>query len=202
MAHIQLDNDFPGIVGLMFHKPHVGRAIADLSQALLRGPSPLSPAERELIAAHVSKRNECDYCRSAHAATAAVLSGDGAAVACVVDSGVHESVSKKMRALLHIAGLVQRSGRNVTSTDVAAARAEGADDDEIHDAVAIAAAFCFFNRYVDGLGTTTPTDPAFYEDGGKFLAKAGYRRPSAIGRFFIGRMMKKLRANPPERAAG
>ncbi|MEN3541427.1 carboxymuconolactone decarboxylase family protein, partial [Microbispora sp. ZYX-F-249] len=62
-------------------------------------------------------------------------------------------VTPKMRALLRIAASVQRGGREVTEEQVAAARAEGATDLEIHDTVLIAAAFCMFNRYVDGLGT-------------------------------------------------
>jgi alkylhydroperoxidase family enzyme len=71
-------------------------------------------------------------------------------------------VSPKLRALLRIAGAVQRSGRAVTAELVDAARAEGADDVEIHDTVLIAAAFCMFNRYVDGLGTFAPQRPEDY----------------------------------------
>jgi alkylhydroperoxidase/carboxymuconolactone decarboxylase family protein YurZ len=79
---------------------------------------------------------------------------------------------------LNIAGKVQQGGKNVTSADVTRARAEGATDREIHDAVLIAAAFCMFNRYVDGLATLTPTDPAAYDQMGQRMAKQGYvQRP-------------------------
>jgi len=94
--------------------------------------------------------------------------------------GDYESapVSSKLKALLNIAGKVQQGGKNVTNDDVTRARAAGATDTEIHDAVLIAAAFCMFNRYVDGLATLTPTDHAAYDQMGQRMAKQGYvQRP-------------------------
>jgi hypothetical protein len=69
---------------------------------------------------------------------------------------------------------VQESGRNVTSADVEAARKLGATDDMIHDTVLIAATFCMFNRYVDGLGTFAPQQVERYAESGKRLAEEGY----------------------------
>jgi hypothetical protein len=83
-----------------------------------------------------------------------------------------------LKALLAIAGKVQRDGKLVTAADVEAARAEGATDLEIHDTVLIAAAFCMFNRYVDGLGTWQPHDPEMYARMGRHLADEGYLAPS------------------------
>ena len=71
---------------------------------------------------------------------------------------------------------MRESGRRVTAKDVAAARREGATDLEIHDTVLIAAAFCMYNRYVDGLATPTPTDPRAYDEMGARVAKRGYIR--------------------------
>ncbi|HEX7072077.1 MAG TPA: hypothetical protein VF190_14790, partial [Rhodothermales bacterium] len=76
-----------------------------------------------------------------------------------------------------IAGKVQQDGRKVTAADVQAARAEGADDRDIHDTVLIAAAFCMFNRYVDGLATWTPVEPEAFAAMGERLAQEGYLRP-------------------------
>ena len=70
-------------------------------------------------------------------------------------------------------------GRLVTDAAVAAARAQGAIDREIHDTVLIAAAFCMFNRYVDGLATIAPDDPALYAAGAQRLIKDGYLPPPA-----------------------
>jgi len=84
------------------------------------------------------------------------------------------AISEKMKALLAIAGKVQKGGKQVTSGDVERAREKGATDKEIHDTVLIAAAFCMYNRYVDGLATWAPTDPALYRENGKRLAESGY----------------------------
>jgi hypothetical protein len=76
--------------------------------------------------------------------------------------------------LLHIAAKVQQSGKNVVEEDVARAKKEGASDKEIHDAVLITAAFCMFNRYVDGLATWAPDDSSVYDAIGKQRATEGY----------------------------
>ena len=69
---------------------------------------------------------------------------------------------------------MQRGGKNVQTEDIARARQHGATDQEIHDTVLIAAAFCMFNRYVDGLATWAPEDPAAYRESGARLAREGY----------------------------
>ncbi len=85
-------------------------------------------------------------------------------------------MSPKLKALLAIAAKVQESGRQVTAADVERARTAGATDIEIHDAVLIAAAFCMFNRYVDGLATFTPRDEKTYDQMGQRMATEGYVR--------------------------
>ena len=79
-----------------------------------------------------------------------------------------------MKALLVIAGNVAESGKRVTEADIARARQHGATDLEIHDTVLIAAAFCMFNRYVDGLATWAPDDPDFYRQRAALVAENGY----------------------------
>ena len=83
-------------------------------------------------------------------------------------------ISPKLMALLFIAGKVQQDGKLVTAADVERARKAGATDLEIHDTVLITAAFCMYNRYVDGLGTYQPDDPAFYRERGTRVARDGY----------------------------
>jgi uncharacterized peroxidase-related enzyme len=174
MAHIQLPPGLPGIRGPMAFRPETARPLSALADVLLHGPSTLTPAEREMIAAHVSARNECAYCRDSHAAIAEAHCGDAALVAQVTRDGERAPVSPKLQALLAIAARVQESGRSVGTEDVARARAEGATDLEIHDTVLIAAAFCMFNRYVDGLATWTPEDPASYRERAGVVARDGY----------------------------
>ena len=176
MTHIELGNEIPGIRGLLTYRPETAGPLMELAEALLRGDSTLSRGERELIAAYVSHRNECEYCTRSHGACAAAQLPGGAEQVEQVLAGTDATIrSGKLNALLTIAGLVARSGRLVSDEAVAAARAEGATDREIHDTVLIAAAFCMYNRYVDGLAAVTPDDPAHYEAAAGRLVSAGYR---------------------------
>ncbi|WP_020602354.1 carboxymuconolactone decarboxylase family protein [Spirosoma spitsbergense] len=179
MPHIQLPDDVPGIRSLVMYRPDTGKPLYDLAQVLLRGDSPLSTAERELIATYVSARNHCNFCTQSHEAAARALFGDEREV---VDFVLNEyetaPVSDKMKALLTIAGRVQTDARTVSDADVTRAREHGATDRDIHDTVLIAATFCMFNRYVDGLATLSPTDSAVYEPMGERLAQQGYALPN------------------------
>lgn len=178
MAHIALGVDetqFPGITGPLIYRPETAKPLNELAEVLLRGPHSMSPGERELIAAYVSGLNECRFCCGSHSATAAAQLEQGM---CLVEQ-VHADldtapVSPKLRALLRIAGAVQVSGRNVTPALISDARRAGSTDLEIHDAVLIAAAFCMYNRYVDGLGTLAPSDPQAYAYSAKHLVERGY----------------------------
>jgi uncharacterized peroxidase-related enzyme len=178
MAYIEVQEGVPGIRSLVMFRPETGKHLYELAQVLLRGPSPLSPAERELIAAHVSHRNHCMFCMSSHAAAARALYGEEKYKVdeVLADMG-QSSVSDKMKALLHIAGKVQVLGKEVLQEDIARAREYGAEDRELHDTVLIAASFSMFNRYVDGLASWTPTDPAVYEEMGVRMAEKGYVLP-------------------------
>jgi uncharacterized peroxidase-related enzyme len=175
MPHISLGNDAPGIVSLFAYRPETAKPLCDLAEVLLRGPSSLGRGERELIAAYVSKLNDCNFCTDSHAAFAAAQLPEGMVLVDQVRSDPDAApVSPKMRALLRIAGAVQRGGKNVREQDVAAARETGATDMEIHDTVLIAAAFCLYNRYVDGLATTLPEDPAGYTQMAELIVNVGY----------------------------
>ena len=179
MAHIQLPEGLPGIRGAMAFRPETARPLNDLVEVLLHGPNSLTPAERELIATYVSSENDCYYCQTIHGAVAAAgLNGDEALVKKVKVDFENAEISEKLKALLAIAGKVQQGGKNVTAEDVARAREVGATDLEIHDTVLIAAAFCMYNRYVDGLATWQPEDPAMYASMGEHLATHGYITPS------------------------
>jgi uncharacterized peroxidase-related enzyme len=175
MPHIPLSPDLPGIRGAMACRPETARPLNALVEVLLQGPSTLSRGERELIATYVSSRNCTHYCHSIHGAIAAAhLGGNEALVKQVKTDFTQADISPKLKALLVIAGKVQQDGKLVTSADVEAARREGATDIEIHDTVLISAAFCMYNRYVDGLGTEQPDDEALYRERGRRVARDGY----------------------------
>ncbi len=176
MPHITLESHLPGITGLLEYRKDTAGPIRDLTQILLRGPSTLSFGERELIASMVSHDNECTFCTSAHKAVTDVLLGDATIFEKVRDDLESAPVSDKMKALLTIARLVGRGGKNVTDASIEAARAHGASDMEIHDTVLIASLFCLYNRYVDGLATQLPQKPEYFSELADRLATKGYIR--------------------------
>jgi uncharacterized peroxidase-related enzyme len=176
MAHITLKNEqLPGIVGLLDYRPETAKPLNELAEILLRGPSILTRAERELLASSVSHWNHCHFCHSAHgAAAAAHLKANIALLDDIKAELKQTKVSPKLRALLNIAKQVQQGGRQVTKAVVNTAREQGATDLEIHDTVLIAAAFCMYNRYVDGLATWSPEPKEAYAEIGQVLATVGY----------------------------
>ncbi len=181
MPYINTHNTIPGIRGLMEFRPEIAKALNAFAQVLLVEDASLSRAERETIASYVSSRNQCKFCMTTHGAIAAHLPGSNQETIEAVWTDFHSApVSEKLKSLLHLAEKVTVSGRNVREEDIAAARAQGASDLDIHDTVLIAATFCMFNRYVDGLGATTPDDPFFYEMVGEQRAKEGYLTKSFL----------------------
>ena len=179
VPHIRLDNDAPGILSLFAYRPETARPLCDLADVLLRGPSSLTRGERELIASYVSALNDCDFCTASHAAFAAAQLPEGMTLVDQVRADLAGApVSAKLGALLRIAAAVRRSGKDVHAKDIEAAREVGATDLEIHDTVLIAAAFCLFNRYVDGLATTLPEDPSGYAAMAERIVSDGYATAS------------------------
>jgi uncharacterized peroxidase-related enzyme len=175
MAHISLPENLPGIRGLMAFRPETAAPLNQLAEVLLRGDNTLTRGERELIATYVSALNDCFFCQNAHGALAQhYLQCDMAFVDAVKRDYTAMPLSPKLKALLAIAGSVQRGGKHVTAGQIGEARRQGATDREIHDTVLIAAAFCMFNRYVDGLGTWAPPDRQFYVDRAPRRAAEGY----------------------------
>lgn len=180
MPHIDLPEGMPGIRGPMAFRPSTSKPLNDLVEVLLREDNSLSRGERELIASHVSKLNGCRYCSTSHGAYAARQLDGGWDVVDAVWADLDAApVSPKLRALLVVAGQVREGGLAVTPEAVAAARAEGATDVEIHDTVLIAAAFCMFNRYVDGLATWAPEDRSSYDERAHLIVDQGYRALNA-----------------------
>jgi uncharacterized peroxidase-related enzyme len=174
VPHISIPADVPGIRGLFSVHPEIAGPIADLTQQLLYAPNSLTRGYRELIGAHVSALNDCTFCRTSHAAIAVCHLDDEALVEAAVRDPDTAPIPEKLKALLAIAGAVQRGGQAVTTGHIDRARVAGATDVEIHDTVLIAAAFCMFNRYVDGLAAWTPSDPAGYRDRARHVAEHGY----------------------------
>ena len=176
MPYIPLEEHLPGITGLLEYRRDTAAPIRDLTQFLLRGSNSLTEGERELIATIVSHGNQCKFCTAAHTAAADLLLGECETTAKIKEDLSTAPVSEKMKALLTIAAQTQKSGKQVTEASIQKAKDAGATDVEIHDTVLIAALFCLYNRYVDGLSTVTPTDPAFYKGLADRIVGHGYTR--------------------------
>jgi uncharacterized peroxidase-related enzyme len=178
MAYINVPEGVPGIRSLVMFRPETGQYLYELAQTLLRGPSPLTEAEREMIAAYVSSRNNCNFCMKSHAAAArCLLEENESLMDDVLNDNPSAGISNKMRALLHIAAKVQESGKLVEQSDIDNAHEAGATDMDVHDTVLIAATFSMFNRYVDGLNSFTPESNENYVQMGKRMAEKGYVLP-------------------------
>lgn len=184
MPHIDLPSNIPGIGSAFAFRPETAMPMRALAHVLLfesGQTTSLSSRDRELIAAYVSSLNHCYFCQTSHSAAAANHTGGSWELAGSVCANPKAAeISPKLQALLAIAGRVQADAKTVTPELIQAARKEGATDLEIHDTVLIAAAFCMYNRYVDGLATWQPQDHAMYDTMGKHLASAGYSRASDV----------------------
>lgn len=182
MPHINIAEELPGIRGLFGFRPETAGPLCELAEVLLHTPGTLSMADRELIATYVSSLNDCHYCQTSHGALAAYhLGGNEQLVADVKRDFEGAEIPAKLKALLAIAAKVQQGGKQVAEPDVARAREQGATDLEIHDAVLIAAAFCMYNRYVDGLATWAPSDLQSYRERAAKVGANGYLGlPSAV----------------------
>lgn len=178
MPYIGLRSDLFGITSLLDYRKEAARPLCELTHLMLRGESTLTESERELIAAYVSYLNECSFCNRAHSAAACMLPGGNQEQLEKVRMDISLSdLSEKMKALLRLAAKVQKGGNYVAQEDIDTAKEQGATERELHDTVLIAALFCLYNRYVDGLSTMTPTDPVFYEALAKRITTRGYLMP-------------------------
>lgn len=176
MAHIDLKNELPGIRGPMVYSPETAKPLNELAEILLHDENnTLTRGEREMIGAYVSSQNDCFYCQNVHGAMAQhFFKSDMQFIDDIKREYQSTPISDKLKSLLSIAGSVQKGGKNVTDEQIEAARKLGATDKEIHDTVLIAAAFCMFNRYVDGLNTWAPQDRELYVKRAEMLSDKGY----------------------------
>ena len=174
MAYIETGLDHKGIRALIQYKSSTGAALMNLAEALLHGPSPIPKKEREIIAAYTSKLNHCEFCYESHRAAAIAHYEDEIEVACILENINSSTVSRKLSTLLSLVELVQKSGQLLTVEEINRIKERGITDEEIHDTVLITAAFCMFNRYVDGLGARKLEDKKDYIPMGKHMAENGY----------------------------
>lgn len=152
--------------------PEASRPLLEYHQVLLRGPSPLSVAERELIAAYVSGLNACGYCHGVHTATAQAFGIPEGTLAALIDDVDTAPVAEPMKPLLRYAGKLTLTPSKITPGDAEAVLAAGWPEQAMHDAVAVCGLFNLMNRLVEGLGITAGQD--YFQASARRLAEVGY----------------------------
>ena len=152
--------------------PHTSRPLLDYHQALLRGPSPFSVAERELLAAYVSGLNACDYCHGVHTATAQAFGIQAETLAARLDHIDAAPVDPPMKPVLRYVRTLTQTPSRMTAADAETVFAAGWDERALYDAVSVCALFSFMNRLVEGLGIQA--DAGYFGVAAERLASQGY----------------------------
>jgi uncharacterized peroxidase-related enzyme len=152
--------------------PETSKPLIEYHEVLLRGPSPFTEAQRELIAAYVSGLNHCRYCHGVHTATAERLGVEEGLVGRLVEQFDSVAVPDEMSPVLRYARKLTERPASIAQADADAILAAGWDESAIYHTVAVTALFNFMNRLVEGLGIRF--DPAYAGEASQRLADRGY----------------------------
>ena len=172
MAHLRSLPEGATLLDVFKAFPDTNKPLIELHEVLMRGPSPFSEAERELIAAYVSGLNRCRYCRGVHTATTERLGTPEGTVAALVEEIDTAALPARMRPVLSYAQKLTMAPDSLTPADAEAVVAAGWDETALYHMVAVTALFNYMNRLVEGLGLEL--DPAYVEPASKRLAERGY----------------------------
>jgi uncharacterized peroxidase-related enzyme len=164
----------PDAARVVFYRPDFyGAPAKKFAHEAMRGPSAWSVADRELMAAYVSKVNECAFCVGAHSATSGQAYRDGAKVQAVLTDLESAPVEDGLRATLRMLGKLTREG-TVDADDIRRVLSAGVSRQQIEDALAVCAAFNTTDRLADAFGFEV-LSPEGFEAGAKYLLRRGYR---------------------------
>jgi uncharacterized peroxidase-related enzyme len=167
-----------GLLHIFKAYPDSAKPLLALHEVVMRGPSPLSVGEREMIAAYVSGLNDCKYCHGVHSATADAFGVPAGVLTAALADLDSASVEDRMKPLLRYLAKVTRTPAQVDASDAQAVFAAGWDERGLHDAVMVCALFNFMNRMVDGLGV--PAIPDNVQLSGARLHDIGYAGLAAL----------------------
>jgi uncharacterized peroxidase-related enzyme len=152
--------------------PEAGAALMEVHEAVMRGPSPLSPGERELIAAYVSGVNECRYCRGVHAETAKAFGLPSEAVDKMFDDLEYAGLDDKMKPVLRLARKLTEAPASVAEADAQAVYDAGWDEQALHDVIMVVSLFNLMNRLLEGHGVHGHDE--LFKQRGPMLKEHGY----------------------------
>jgi len=150
-----------------------GEPMSRVTHEAMRGPSPWSVGDRELMAALIAKTNQCEFCIKAHSAVAQRAYGDGKKVSAFLSDLDTAAIEEPLRATLLMLGKLTRE-HTVNTDDMRAVLAAGASRQQIEDALAVCFSFNVIGRLADAFGFFVPGPKAF-EAGAKYLLARGYR---------------------------
>lgn len=172
MSYLSYSKSFQGVADVFLRKPDRYGPLLQFIESVMVGPSALTQAEREIIAAHVSKLNGCDFCVGAHNATLAALDIDFHALDATASGPDTRNVSAKLQTILDFATRMTREPDSIRQSDINALRDAGWEDETIEDAINVTALFNYVNRLVDAFGIEG--DDAYFKHVGATLATRGY----------------------------
>jgi uncharacterized peroxidase-related enzyme len=148
------------------------RPLGELTEAAMRGPSPFSQGERELIAAYVSGLNACVYCHGTHVGVAEACGISADLIKALLDDVDTAPVEARMKPVLRYARKLTLSPARIADADAAAVYDAGWGDDALYSTVLVTALFNFYNRLVDGVGLALPD--GYPLEAAKRLSTKGY----------------------------
>jgi len=157
--------------------PHPARPLLEYHELVMRGPSPFTAAERELMAAYVSGLNGCGYCHGVHAATAEAFGLPAGLLAAVLADLDSAPVDDRMKPVLRYLATLTRTPSRLTGADAQAVYAAGWDERALHDAGPVCALSNCMNR-VDGCGVRAGDD--YHRMSGTRLYERGYTALAAL----------------------
>jgi uncharacterized peroxidase-related enzyme len=159
---------------IVLSRPDRLAAYLALNEDIMRGESPLTAGERELIGAYVSALNDCSFCFGAHAATAAQFGIDRALFESLLDDVDASPVAGKLKPILHFVKKLTENPSRMVQADADAVYAAGWDSRALSDAILVCGLFCMANRMVDGHGLNRATPNSVFETIADRLSGAGY----------------------------
>lgn len=178
MSYLNTLSADAGLLQVMRAYPDTAKPLLALHEQVMRAPSPLTVAERELIAAYVSGLNDCEYCRGVHSATAAAFGVPPDVLAAAMADLDSAPVSTRMKSMLRYLAKLTRTPAKVTERDAQEVFEAGWDERALHDAVLVCGLFSLMNRMVNGLGIQA--SPGYVQMSGDRLHDVGYAGLAAL----------------------
>ncbi len=172
MPHLTYAKDFQGVADVFLRSPAIYKPLLEFIENVMVGPSDLSKPEREILAAHVSSLNGCDFCLGAHRATLAAMDTGAEVIDSLEHGSKMEGVSDQLRAILDFATKLTRDPGGIGKADIDALITEGIAEQTIEDAINVISLFNYVNRLVDSFGVEG--GPSYFEYVGTALANHGY----------------------------